>query len=152
MVKSAFKRAVADVSTQSKKGGGGGVVSTKAAHDLDLDGDRIVLTDDITAIRMHHLAITLRPLAGGSAGRPMLTASRWEIRKAVMSLCCTPPTMFDVGGRFFVTFCARPKYFLPLQVVQLWSHLTSFITVGYAKEDPGWCSLPSHRYLRSIQC
>ncbi|CAM9983023.1 unnamed protein product, partial [Hapterophycus canaliculatus] len=92
MVTPAFSRAVAEMNTQSRKGGG--IASTKAAHDLDLE--RIVLSDDITAIRMHQLSITLRPLTGGSAGRPMLTASRWEIRKAIMSLCCTPPTMFEI--------------------------------------------------------
>ncbi|CAM9933789.1 unnamed protein product [Scytosiphon promiscuus] len=93
MATSVFNRAVADMSTQKEKSRAV-VVATEAAHDLD--PDRIVLSDDITAIRMHQLAITLRPLAGGSAGRPMLTASRWEIRKAIMSLCRTPPTMFEI--------------------------------------------------------
>lgn len=121
MATSVFNRAVAGMSTQKQKGSGdSGVVAIKSAHDLDLS-DRIVLSDEITAIRMHQLAITLRPLAGGSAGRPMLTASRWEIRKAIMSLCRTPPTMFEVSGHQFLLFYERQRVsaYAPLKVAQL---------------------------------
>lgn len=64
--------------------------------------DRIPLSAEVSVVRMHQLAITLRPLTGGPSNsggraRASLTASRWEVRKAIMSLCCTPPTMFEVN-------------------------------------------------------
>lgn len=69
-------------------------------QDLELLHDRISLSEKISALRMHKLAIALRPIAGNgstSGGRAMmLTASRWEVRKAILSLCCTPPTTFEV--------------------------------------------------------
>lgn len=70
--------------------------------DEDMESkDRISLSGEISAVQMHHLAITLRPLPGGSSGgRAMLTASRWEIRKAIMSLCSTAPSTFEV--RFYL--------------------------------------------------
>ena len=69
--------------------------------DDDLDSkDRIQLSGEISAVRMHQISIMLRPLArsSSSGGKTVrLTASRWEIRKAIMSLCCVPPTTMEVG-------------------------------------------------------
>lgn len=105
--KLAFNRAVANmgkphskkpISTTQHK------VAECSLSSEELEQDRIVLSDDIAATRMHQLAISLRPLVagagavgGGAAGTtPTFTASHWEVRKAIMSLCCTPPTMFEV--------------------------------------------------------
>ena len=72
--------------------------SLQLNQDLELL-DCVSLSDKISALRMHKLAIALRPIVGNgsSGGRTMLlTASRWEIRKAILSLCCTPPTTCEV--------------------------------------------------------
>lgn len=70
-------------------------------NDDDLESnDRIQLSGNISVVRMHQLSITLRPLArnSSSGGRTVrLTASRWEIRKAITSLCCTQPTSMEVS-------------------------------------------------------
>ena len=101
MAKVAFNRAIAGMGTPRKKDGRSTSTDATAstelgASDEDLElQDSVVLTEAVQAVRMHQLAISLRPLAG-SAGRPMLTASRWEVRKAIMSLCRTPPTTFEV--------------------------------------------------------
>lgn len=93
----------ADDSTSSIRGGRAVDASTampQFTEEEDLVGlDCLSLSDDISAVRLHQLAITLRPLAGGSAGgggRPRLTVSRWEVRKALLSLCSTPPVMLEV--------------------------------------------------------
>lgn len=71
--------------------------------DIELSEDNISLSADISAVRVHQLAVTLRPLpvgAGGAAGagsRPKMSASRWEVRKAMLSLCSTQPVMFEVS-------------------------------------------------------
>ena len=69
-------------------------------QDPELLPDRISLSEKMSALRIHKLAIALRPIASNSStngGRSMmLTASRWEVRKAILSLCCTPPTTFEV--------------------------------------------------------
>lgn len=94
MAKVAFTRALAGMGNLPKQAGD--AVSTETVAALgEVDLSVVNLTDEIQAVRMHQLAISLRPLPG-STGRPMLTASRWEVRKAIMSLCCTPPTMFEV--------------------------------------------------------
>lgn len=104
MVRLAFNRADAGMDTPRKKDDESVSASPAAtaeleASDEDLEAkDSVILTRDVQAVRMHQLAISLRPLAG-STGRPMLTASRWEVRKAIMSLCRTPPTMFEVRYR-----------------------------------------------------
>eukprot|EP00903_Cladosiphon_okamuranus_P016992 g15661.t1 len=85
--------------------------AAEASREIDPNESVVVLTDEIQAIRMHQLAISLRPLPG-SSGRPMVTASRWEVRKAIMSLCCTPPTTFEIeatdkSASIRVAFSAR---------------------------------------------
>lgn len=114
MANLAFKRAIAGMGAV-KKGGMSSVAvgssgdalatttpttgrSLQLNEDLELL-DRISLSEKISALRMHKLAIALRPIvgSGSSGGRAMLlTASRWEIRKAILSLCCTPPTTCEV--------------------------------------------------------
>lgn len=97
MARVAFDRAIAGMGTPQKKADDAASTETAvAAGGIDPNESVIVLTDEIQAVRMHQLAISLRPLPG-TTGRPMLTASRWEVRKAIMSLCCTPPTMFEVN-------------------------------------------------------
>lgn len=104
MAKVSLNRAVAGMKASNDRAGGG--VLSRAREEpgngdeeaAEWDKERIVLSDDFTAVRLHLLAITLRPLTtGGGGGRPMLTASRWEVRKAIMSLCRSPPTMFEVS-------------------------------------------------------
>lgn len=115
MANLAFKRAIADMTAVKAKSGTSSVAvgsSTKGdavaaattgrspqlSQDLELL-DRISLSEKISALRMHKLAIALRPIVGNgsSGGRTMLlTASRWEVRKAILSLCCTPPTTCEV--------------------------------------------------------
>lgn len=123
MANLAFKRAIADMnlsnkrtrtaavsgdttdkSSSIKRSRGSVSTNTSASlmisdQDLGPNKDRISLSDDVSAVVMHQLAITLRPLvsSSGGGGRALLTASRWEIRKAIMSLCSTPPAMFEVG-------------------------------------------------------
>lgn len=105
----AFNRAVADMGKAHNKKAPAAPqqqqqqeVDELSLSSEELELDRIVLSDDINATRMHQLAISLRPLVAGAGGSgstgatPTLTASRWEVRKAIMSLCCTPPTMFEV--------------------------------------------------------
>ncbi|CAM9575627.1 unnamed protein product [Ectocarpus sp. 12 AP-2014] len=103
MAKVSLTRAVAGMKASSDRAGGGVLWRTREeAGDGDeeaaeWDEERVVLSDDFTAVKLHQLAITLRPLTtGGSGGRPMLTASRWEVRKAIMSLCRSQPTMFEI--------------------------------------------------------
>lgn len=96
MARVAFNRAIAGMGTPHKQAGDAASTEAAAATgEIDPDESVVVLTDEIQAVRMHQLAISLRPLPG-TTGRPMLIASRWEVRKAIMSLCCTPPTMFEV--------------------------------------------------------
>lgn len=96
MARVAFDRAIAGMGTPQKQADdAASTEAAAAAGEIDPNESVIVLTDEIQAVRMHQLAISLRPLPG-TTGRPMLTASRWEVRKAIMSLCCTPPTMFEV--------------------------------------------------------
>lgn len=117
MANMAFKRALADMGTSNRRGGAlNAAAASKGMISGNIDGagslcpipdgdlgskDRLALSEDISAVRMHQLAITLRPLAGSTAssgGRAvLLKASRWEIRKAIMSLCSTPPTAFEVS-------------------------------------------------------
>ncbi|CAN0540323.1 unnamed protein product, partial [Ectocarpus sp. 12 AP-2014] len=98
MAKVSLNHAVAGVKTSSDRAGSGILWRTREEagngdeETAEWDKERIVLSNDFTAVKLHQLAITLRPLAtGGSGGRPMLTASRWEVRKAIMSLCCSQP-------------------------------------------------------------
>lgn len=58
--------------------------------------DIIPLSNGISAVRVHQLAVTLRPLPSGVSGRPTMSASRWEVRKALLSLCATQPIMCEV--------------------------------------------------------
>jgi len=98
MTKVAFNRAIAGMGNPRKKADGSVPVSPAATAEpeaSDEDLEVLTLTSTLSLTRMHQLAISLRPLAG-STGRPMLTASRWEVRKAIMSLCRTPPTTFEV--------------------------------------------------------
>lgn len=103
MARVAFNRAIAGMGTPHKQVEDAASTEAAAAMGkIDPSESIIVLTNEIQAVRMHQLAISLRPLPG-STGRSMLTASRWEVRKAIMSLCCTPPTMFEVSST-----CKRP--------------------------------------------
>lgn len=96
MARVAFNRAIAGMGNPHKRVDAAASTEAVAAiGEIDPNEGLIIITDEIQAIRMHQLAISLRPLPG-SSGRPMITASRWEVRKAIMSLCCTPPTMFKV--------------------------------------------------------
>ncbi|CAB1101046.1 unnamed protein product [Ectocarpus sp. CCAP 1310/34] len=103
MAKVTLNRAVAGMKASSDRTGGGIPWRTREGagngdeEAAEWDKERIVLSNDFTAVKLHQLAITLRPLTtGGSGGRPMLTASRWEVRKAIMSLCRSQPTMFEI--------------------------------------------------------
>lgn len=93
-------------SGRDSDGGGGGRGDTATAilpgatvddDQLDIKGkDIIPLSNGISAVRVHQLAVTLRPLSSGVSGRPTMSASRWEVRKALLSLCTTQPVMFEV--------------------------------------------------------
>lgn len=65
-------------------------------EDLATQGS-IRLSDQISAVRVHKLVITLKPLVTASSGsNPRIVASRWEVRKALLSLCSTQPLLFQV--------------------------------------------------------
>eukprot|EP00752_Nemacystus_decipiens_P005355 g4856.t1 len=112
MARVAFNRAIAGMGTPHKQANDVASAEASAATgEIDPNESVILLTDEIQALQMHQLAISLRPLPG-TTGRPMLTASRWEVRKAIMSLCCTPPTMFEIeatdkSASIRVAFSAR---------------------------------------------
>ncbi|CAM9884037.1 unnamed protein product, partial [Choristocarpus tenellus] len=59
------------------------------------EADEISLTDDLHLVRVETLTITLTPLPV-NGGRPALTASRWEVRKALLSLCSVEPSKLEV--------------------------------------------------------
>lgn len=109
MARVSLNRAVAGMKTSSDRAGGGVLWRTREeagngdGEAAGWDKERIVLSDDFTAVKLHQLAIALRPLTtGGSGGRPMLTASRWEVRKAIMSLCRSQPTMCEVSSTLLI--------------------------------------------------
>lgn len=105
----AFKRALADVSREqhrdlsrkTKRSGGQNAIVDEVPplEDRDIEAsDSVPLSDEISALRVHKLSITLIPILNSSGGScPKLTASRWEVRKTLLSLCSIQPVLLKVS-------------------------------------------------------
>ncbi|CAM9467452.1 unnamed protein product, partial [Discosporangium mesarthrocarpum] len=113
MVNIAFQRAVASVKQQAdgRTSKSGRRRAQKVNHIEDLDADEISLTDQLFLVRVESLRIVLTPMVV-TGGKPALTATRWEVRKALLSLCSSVPTKFEAEvnqscARVWVSFKER---------------------------------------------